>query len=174
MKINFKEIIATVAPALAAALGGPLAGMATRAIAGELLGNPDAGINDVEMAIANASGPDLVKLKELDVRFKSNMAEAQVDLERIAADDRNSARERQVRMADWTPSVLGLAIILGFFGVLAWIFQFGLPDTGSEVLLIMVGALGAMTTQVGNYFFGSSTGSKSKDTIIANLKGGAP
>jgi hypothetical protein len=173
MKINFKEIIATVAPALATALGGPLAGMATRAIAGELLGNPDAGINDVEMAIANASGPDLVKLKELDVRFKSDMAEAQVDLERIAADDRNSARERQVRMADWTPSVLGLAIILGFFGVLAWIFRFGLPDTGSEVLLIMVGALGAMTTQVGNYFFGSSTGSKSKDTIIASLKGGA-
>jgi hypothetical protein len=173
MKLNLKEIIATVAPALATALGGPLAGMATRAIATELLDDPNADLVSIEHAIDVATGPDLLKLKELDVRFKADMAQAQVDLEEIAAKDRNSARDRQVQMKDWTPSVLGLAIIVGFFGVLAWIFQFGLPETGAEVLLIMVGALGAMTSQVGNYFFGSSTGSKDKDTIIADLKGGA-
>jgi hypothetical protein len=175
MKKNSKiiEILATVAPTLATALGGPLAGVAVRTIASKLLGTPDASLGEVEQAVLGATGADLVRLNQIEADFKVEMQEAQVDLERIAADDRNSARDRQVRMADWTPSVLGLAIILGFFGVLAWIFQFGLPATGSEVLLIMVGALGAMTTQVGNYFFGSSTGSKSKDSIIANLKGGA-
>lgn len=169
---KFIDVIATVAPTLATALGGPLAGMATRAIAGKLLGNEAAPLAEIETAISSAAPADLVKLKELDTRFKKDMAEAGVKLEKIAADDRDSARDRQVRMKDWTPSFLGLAIIVGFFGTLAYIFRFGMPETGTEVLLIMMGALGGMTAQVGNYFFGSSTGSKSKDAVIANLKGG--
>jgi hypothetical protein len=173
MNDKLKAIIATVAPGIATALGGPLAGVATRALADKLLGTPDASAEAVEQAVAAATGGDLVKLKELEGEFQAQMQDAGIALERIAADDRASARDRQAKMKDWTPSVLGLAIIVGFFGVLAWIFRFGLPDNGSEVLLIMVGALGAMTTQVGNYFFGSSTGSKNKDAIIAGLKGGA-
>ncbi|WP_039017327.1 hypothetical protein [Halocynthiibacter namhaensis] len=166
-----KDIIATVAPTLATALGGPLAGVATRAIAAKILGKDDASFAEVEAAITGASGADLVRLKELEYEFKAQMEEADIKLESIAADDRNSARQRQVQMKDWTPSVLGLAIIIGFFGVLAYIFRFGLPAEGSEVLLIMMGALGTMTSQVGNFFFGSSSGSKSKDAVIADLKG---
>ncbi len=171
---KFIDIIATVAPTLATALGGPLAGVATRVIAGKLLGKDTASLEDVGAAIINAAPADLVKLKELDVQFKKDMAQAGVQLEKIAADDRGSARDRQVRMKDWTPSILGLAIIIGFFGTLAYIFRFGMPETGAEVLLIMMGALGGMTAQVGNYFFGSSTGSKSKDVTIAQLKGDRP
>lgn len=169
---KIKDILATVAPTVATALGGPLAGVATRAIAGKILGRDDASVEEVEAAVAAASGTDLVKLKELEYEFKAQLKDADIQLERISADDRASARDRQARMKDWTPSVLGLAIIIGFFGVLAYIFRFGLPDQGSEVLLIMVGALGTMTSQVGNFFFGSSAGSKSKDAIISELKKG--
>lgn len=169
---KIKDILATVAPTVATALGGPLAGVATRAIAGKILGRDDASVEEVEAAVAAASGTDLVKLKELEYEFKAQLKDADIQLERISADDRASARDRQARMKDWTPSVLGLAIIIGFFGVLAYIFRFGLPDQGSEVLLIMVGALGTMTSQVGSFFFGSSAGSKSKDAIISELKKG--
>jgi hypothetical protein len=164
------EVLATVAPSLATALGGPLAGAATQAIATAILGDAAATPQLVENANNGAAGSDLVKLKEVELTFKAQMEEAGVELENIAAKDRASARDRQARMKDWTPSVLGLAIIVGFFGVLTYLFRFGLPQSGSEVLLIMVGALGAMTTQVGNYFFGSSTGSKSKDVLIANIR----
>lgn len=167
------DLIATVAPTIATALGGPLAGVATRAIAGKLLGNEGASPEEVEAAINGASGPDLLSLKELEYKFKTDMESAGIALERIAADDRNSARERQVKMKDWTPSVLGTAVVLGFFSVLAYIIKYGLPAEGQEVLLIMVGALGAMTTQVGNFFFGSSSGSKNKDQLIARLQGAA-
>lgn len=170
MKLDIRQLLATVAPSVATALGGPLAGVATRAIAGKLLGTEDASFSDVEAAVAAASGADMVKLKELEYEFKTQMEEAGIELEKISASDRDSARQRQVKMKDWTPSVLGLAIIIGFFGVLAYIFRFGLPSEGSEVLLIMVGALGTMTSQVGNFFFGSSTGSKVKDQIIADMK----
>ena len=165
------DLIATVAPMVATALGGPLAGVATRAIAGKLLGNEDASAEEVEAALAVATGTDLAKLKQLEYEFKAQMSDAGIEMEQIAAGDRDSARDRQVRMRDWTPSVLGAAIIIGFFGLLAYLIKYGLPPQGSEVLLIMVGALAAMTTQVGNYFFGSSTGSKNKDNIIADLKG---
>lgn len=173
MKKNLKQVIATVAPALATAFGGPLAGMATRAVAGGLLGREDASLDEVEQALAAATPADLVRLKEIETRFKADLKAADVKLEQIAAEDRASARDRQARMKDWTPSVLGLAIIAGFFGVLGFIFTHGLPASGSEVLLIMVGALGTMTSQVGNYFFGSSVGSKTKEGIIAQMKGGA-
>lgn len=173
MKRNIlRDIIATVAPTLATALGGPLAGIATRAIAGKLLGREDATIEELEAAvIGGTTGPDLVKLKKLDFAFKIDLENAGIELESITANDRDSARDRQVKMKDWTPSVLGLAIILGFFGMLAYIMKYGMPTQGNEVMLIMVGALSAMTTQVGNFFFGSSSGSKTKDALIADLKG---
>ncbi|MFD1342901.1 hypothetical protein [Litorisediminicola beolgyonensis] len=166
-------VVATVAPTLATALGGPLAGVAAREIAGALIGDKDASEHQIARAIQHASPQDLVKLKEIELQFQAELEAAGVQLEEIAAKDRASARQRQTATRDWTPSVLGLAIVLGFFGVLAYIFRFGLPDSGSEVLLIMVGSLGTMTTQVGNFFYGSSVGSKTKEEIIADLKAGA-
>ena len=168
---SLKALVATVAPTVATALGGPLAGVATRAIAGVLLGRDDATLEEVEAALASATPGDLVKLKELEFNFRAEMEQAGIELERIATDDRASARLRQARMKDWTPSVLGVVILLGFFGTLGWLFWFGLPASGGEVLLIMVGALSALVTQVANFFFGSSAGSKAKDGIIADLKG---
>jgi len=42
MSTTWKGIVGTVAPALATALGGPLAGVAVRAIAEKVLGKPEA------------------------------------------------------------------------------------------------------------------------------------
>lgn len=175
MKMDgFKDLIATVAPGVATALGGPLAGVATRMIAQKLTGSeaPD----DVDFANAQtmleAAGPDtLVKLKELELEFNAAMHEAGVELERIAAGDRDSARQRQVQMRDWSPTVLGILVITLFFGVLFYLLVNGLPEAGGEIMMMVIGALTTMTAQVGNYFFGSSAGSASKNTIIAQLKG---
>ena len=167
---KLRDILAAVAPTVATALGGPLAGVATRAIASKMLGREDATEDEVQEAVTSANGADLLKLKELELEFAKYLKDADIKLEQIASDDRSSARDRQARMKDWTPTILGLAIIVGFFGALAYIFVYGLPDSGSEVLLLMIGSLGAMTTQVANYYFGSSAGSKSKNAIISNLR----
>lgn len=166
------DLLKTVAPSVATALGGPLAGVAAQAITGKLDDTPVADLGRVEALLSGAGPEDMVKLKELELEFQAQMEAAGIDLARIDAEDRDSARQRQVQMKDHTPSVLGVIILTGFFGILAYILRFGLPDVGGEVLLIMIGALGAMTTQVGNFFFGSSSGSKSKDAMIADLKRG--
>ena len=48
-----------------------------------------------------------------------------------------------------------------------------LPPGTADVFMVLLGALGGMTTQVGNYFFGSSRGSKIKDDIIGRMQKGA-
>lgn len=169
---KIKDILAPILPTVATALGGPLAGVAVNALKKKIFPDVlDASDDQLVDHILSAAPGDLIVLKEMEFQFKRDIQELGVDLARIDADDRNSARARQVSMKDWTPTLLGLVIILGFFGLLGWIMNYGLPVQGGEVMMIMVGALAAMTTQVGNYFFGSSAGSASKNQIIADLKG---
>lgn len=170
MKDKIKEILGTVAPKLASAFGGPLAGMATQVIGDKLLGKSDAPLNEIEQAISNATPQDLIKLKEIETAFLKDMKAAGVELTRIAADDRESARARAIAMKDWTPTALGLVIIIGFFGILIVMMFWELPSTTGDILKIMLGALGALVTQVANYFFGSSVGSKRKTEMIDKMK----
>ncbi|MEM1077439.1 MAG: hypothetical protein AAGI09_02830 [Pseudomonadota bacterium] len=170
MKDRLKDIVGAVAPGLATALGGPLAGVATKAIADQLLGREVTSADELVDAIQTPE--DLVKLKQIEAEFQASMAEAGIELERIAADDRHSARQRQAQTGDRTPMILGAVILMGFFGVLALLFFQGLPEAGGEIVVGVIGILGGLCAQVGNYFFGSSAGSKSKNAIIADLKGG--
>ncbi len=156
---DVRDVVATVAPTVATALGGPLAGVAVGQISEALLGRRDASEADIRAAIRAATPDDLLKLKALEADFKLKMREAGIELERIAAADRDSARRRQVESGDATPSLLGICIVGGFFGVLTLVIFYDLPEGGGDVFKILLGSLGAMTMQVGNFFFGSSAGS---------------
>lgn len=164
------DVVGAAAPLLATALVGPVGGVAVRAISQGLLGRDDGTEQEVLDAIRVATADDLIKLKGIEHEFALKMKEAGVTLERIASDDRDSARRRQASMRDWTPSFLGLAIIVGFFGVLVAIMFYDLPEGATEVFTVLLGALAALVTQVANYFFGSSAGSARKNEMIADLK----
>lgn len=164
-----KGIVATVAPTVATALGGPLAGVAVRQLGAVLLGDEGASPEAVRDALAGINGEQLVQLKTVELEFKARMKEAGIELERVAAQDRDSARRRQVEMRDWTPTLMGVLIVCGFFGALAAVVIEPIPPDVMPVFTILLGALGAMTNQVGNYFFGSSVGSKNKDATLAQI-----
>lgn len=164
--MDWKSIVGTVAPTLATALGGPLAGLATQFIGG-LFGLGD-GVNeaDVMSAVKGATPDDLLKLKNADNDFKLKIAALGIDLEKIAADDRNSARNREIQTKDRIPGVMALGVTLGFFGLLFWMMGNAPPDGSKDVLNIMLGALGAAWTSIVAYYFGSSAGSaKMKDIM---------
>jgi len=164
-------LIQQIAPTLATALGGPLAGMAVKTLSSALLGNPNGSEADVTEALMNATPEQLAKLKEIDATFKARMKELDIDLERIAAGDRSDARDREVKTGDWTPKVLAFGITTGFFGILVWMFLHGMPTSGTEAMLIMLGALQTSYTGVIAYYFGSSAGSKAKNDMLANQNG---
>lgn len=172
MKLDWKAIVATVAPTLATALGGPLAGVAVKSIAGKLLDRPDATEEEVQQAVLGADPQTLLRLRELDTEFKKHLLDAGVKLEEIDANDRANARAREVQVRDHTPAILAYAITVGFFGTLGFMLINGKPATGGDALLVMLGSLGTAWAGVIAYFFGSSSGSRKKDEALSQIARG--
>ena len=167
---TFGPLIGSVAPTIASALGGPVAGMAVKAISGALFGHGEGTQDDIMAALANPTGDQLAALKKIDADFKVQMKSLDIDLERIAAGDRASARDMQRETKDWIPRALAVGVTFGFFGILFYMLIFGLPTTGNEAMLLMLGALQTAWTGVISFYFGSSSGSQKKDQMIYNSK----
>jgi len=165
---TFGPLLGSVAPTLATALGGPLAGLAVKSLSKALLGAEDFSEEAVMEAMATASPEQLSAVKKIDADFKVQMKSLDIDLERIAVDDRKSARTMQTETKDWIPRALAISVTLGYFGIIAYVLVSGLPMNGSEVLLMLLGTLSAGWTGVMAFYFGSSSGSQKKDARIHN------
>ena len=168
MSIDWKSVLRTVAPTLATALGGPLAGAAVASISAAI-GKPDATQADIATIVASGNPDILLKLKEAEQTFSAKMKELDIELEKVNAGDRASARQREVTVKDNAPKILAVVVTVGFFGVLAYMFKYGVPKEGDEALLILLGALGAGFSMVLSYYFGSSSGSAQSRAIIEKL-----
>ena len=173
---DWKSILGAVAPTLATAVGGPFAGMATKAISNALLGKDDASQDELAQAVAGASPDRLAALKKVDADFAVRMKELDVDLERISAGDRDSARKRQMATGDKTPQRLAYLYAAAFFAVIAfqcWLAyeQREMPTMIGKTLDMLLGVLTAMVLGSKEYFFGSSSSSAKKTEIMA--QGGA-
>ena len=166
MDINWKAIIGTVAPGLATALGGPLAGMATAALSKAILGKDDGSADDVAAAVTKADPSILLKIKECEAEFQKHMADVGVDLAKIAAGDTANARAREIAVRDNTPKILAYLVTLGFFALLICMFRFEVPPSSRDLMNVMLGALGAGFSVVLAYYFGSSAGSDAKNATI--------
>jgi hypothetical protein len=132
-----------------------------------LFGHEDGTEQQVSDALSSATPDQLATIKKIDADFKVRMKELDIDLERISAGDRDSARQMQRDTKDWVPKVLAVVITLGFFGILIWMLLNGMPKTGTEALLMMLGALGTAWTGVVNFYYGSSAGSKAKTDALS-------
>ena len=167
---TFGPLIGSVAPTIATALGGPVAGMAVKAISGALFGHDGATKDDIMTALANPTGDQLAALKKIDADFAVQMKSLDIDLERIAAGDRASARDMQKETKDWIPRALAVSVTVGFFAILLYMLIYGLPTTGNEALLLLLGALQTAWGGIIAFYFGSSSGSQQKDKMIYNSK----
>lgn len=167
---TFGPLIGSVAPTIATALGGPVAGMAVKAISGALFGHDSATEEDIRTVLANPTGDQLAALKKIDADFAVQMKALDIDLERIAAGDRASARDMQKETKDWIPRALAVSVTIGFFAILLYMLVYGLPTTGNEALLLLLGALQTAWGGIIAFYFGSSSGSQQKDKMIYNSK----
>ena len=165
---QFGPLLGQLAPSIATALGGPLAGVAIKTLSNALFGHEDGTEQQVSEAMATATPDQLAAIKKIDADFKVQMKSLDIDLERIAAGDRDSARQMQRETKDWTPKVLAFAITFGFFGALVWLLVMGIPQTGTEVILMMLGSLSTSWTGVVQFYYGSSAGSKAKNDLLAS------
>ena len=173
MAFDWKNIVGAVAPTIATALGGPLAGLAVRTLSNTLLGHENGSEDEISAALSGASGDQLVRLREADVNFQTTMKSLDVDLERIAAQDRTSARQRETITGDvWTPRVIAAMVLGGFLFSVAWVLTGQVKGLTDPVIVGIIGTLigyvSAKADQVVSYYFGSSAGSSAKTSAMAD------
>jgi len=167
---TFGPLIGSVAPTIATALGGPVAGIAVKALSGALFGHENGTDEDIQTALANPTGEQLAALKKIDADFKIQMKALDIDLERIAAGDRASARDMQKETKDWIPRALAIGVTFGFFAIMIYMLLYGLPTSGNEAILLLLGALQTAWGGIIAFYFGSSSSSQKKDSMIYNSK----
>jgi hypothetical protein len=166
MEFDWKNIVGTVAPTIATALGGPLAGLAVKSL-GSALGIEQPTEATVTAALRGATPDDLLKVQQADQQFQSQMASLGVDLERIAAADRTSARSMQSETKSRIPGILAGIVTVGFFAILVGLMSGKLETSNNPELLILLGALSTSWGAVVSFYFGSSASSQNKDKLLA-------
>jgi hypothetical protein len=169
MSFDWKSVVGTVAPGIATALGGPLAGMAVTTLAKAL------GVESTEDAVSNVIASNdpsiLLKIKEADLEFKKAMKSAEVDLEKIHVADRDSARNLAIKTTLLPQVILSSIFITAFSVILFKVFSGGtVLETMMQPAMYLLGMLSAGVLQIMNFFFGSSAGSKEKTVALANSK----
>ena len=172
--MDLLKIVGAVAPTIATAIGGPLGGMAMKVVA-DVLGLPaDSSEKDVSKAMAAATPDQLLALKQADQDFAVRMRELDIDLEKIAASDRDSARRREAQVRDWMPRVLAFVVVAGFMATV-FLVLLGLVDGMKDPLMAttvgtLIGFVSAKAEQVIAYYFGSSSSSQQKTQLLAGGK----
>ena len=103
-------LLKSLAPTIASAAGGPMAGMAVR-MAAQKLGVPDATANEIE-DIIEREPEKAVLLKEADTEFKDRIREMEIDLESFKSELEDRRHARETFKNDWTPKVFGILALL--------------------------------------------------------------
>lgn len=174
---DFRDKLEGVAPTLLGALGtaagGPLAGAAVGTLARALLGRPGTE-KEVQEALLVATPEQLLALKQADNDFKAKMAELGFKEDELTVRDVQSARERdtaiwQSGQRNFRADILAYGALSGLLGCALLLFFVKLEPSQRETLLVILGALIALTKDVYGFEFGTTRGSKIKDETIASL-----
>lgn len=102
-------------------------------------------------------------------QYELEKARIEIEAERIAASDRDSARRREIEVKDKTPRQIAWVSFVGFFAILFALIYVDVPDAAKDALLIMLGTLGGIVTSITAYYYGSSAGSARKNETIDRL-----
>lgn len=171
MGASWKDAVRSIAPALATALGGPAAGLATRAIAGAILGKPNATDAELDAALVGATPDKMLEYRQAlhtaDLAFARDMEEFDLKRDEYEGQDRANAREREKVTHDWVTPTLALAVTAIFFATLGGLFFVKIPTENRDVLIQAVGTIGSVWGVVVAYYFGTSFGSRAKDKTIS-------
>jgi hypothetical protein len=151
-----------IAPTIATAFGGPLAGLAVDAISKAIGIDP----KDVQSTLEQGklSAEQIGAIKQAEIAMAARAQELGLDFEKLAVDDRKSARDMQTKTQSWIPGLMAIAVTLGFFGILVGLMT-GHFKT-SDALMLMLGSLGTAWTGIIAFYFGSSAGSQRKDELL--------
>ena len=152
----------TIAPTIATALGGPLAGLAVDAVSKAIGIDP----KDVQATISEGklTSDQIMAIKQVEIQMAARAQEMGLDFAKLGNEDRKSAREMQAETRSYIPAILAISVTLGFFGILVGMMTETFKT--SDALMLMLGSLGTAWTGIIAFYFGSSAGSQAKDDLL--------
>jgi hypothetical protein len=156
-----------IAPTIATAFGGPLAGMAVSAISKAIGVEPDK-VQDM-ISSNKLSAEQIAQLKIAEIELQKQAQELGLNFEKLAVDDRKSARDMQAATRSMVPPILATVVTVGFFGILGMMMT-GKVDSSNPALMMMLGSLGTAWTGIIAYYFGSSAGSQAKTDLLSKAQ----
>ncbi len=151
-------LLKSLAPTIASAAGGPMAGMAVK-MAAQKLGVPDATANEIE-DIIEREPEKAVLLKEADRDFKDRIREMEIDLEsfKTEVEDRKSARE--AFGSDITPKAFSILALL-LYGAYVMTVTLMPHDSNDETIISLVlGQLSGILGTCAAFFYGGANAKK--------------
>jgi len=164
--------IAAVAPTIATALGGPLAGTAAVMLK-RALGKSDATDDEVAQLILGGDPDVMLKIKQGEQDFKVKMRELDITEKELEEKGTDSARKRHEKVEDKEPARLTYMAMGGLLSVVvAFVFMPEMTATQAYLFGVLTGGLLELVGKCYNFFFGSSQGSKVKSEHIAEQMAG--
>lgn len=162
--MNWKDIgkqVASAAPVLGAALGGPVGGAAGALIASVfgVENTPDA----VEKAI-KADPESALKLRELEQRHIERLTELENDRFRIETADVQSARNAHNH--HWMPSAITIVLLVMYGAIFGSLMFWSIPDRNQDMINFTLGQLSGMLSACVVYWVGSTRASANKDELL--------
>lgn len=155
----------TIAPTIATALGGPLAGMAIEAISSAIGIDP----KDVKQTIAEGklSADQIASIKTAEIELKARAQELGLDFAKLAVEDRKSARDMQVATRSLVPPLLAILVIAAWGFVQYFLMTNVIDPSMRELVARVLGTLDGAVIMILSFYFGSSSGSQAKDERAA-------
>lgn len=163
--MSFTDILKTLAPTVASAFMGPLAGPVIAA-AGEIFGISEPTQDKIKAVIESGqmTGEQVARLKELEITLKGEEAERGFKYAELEFKDRDSARQMQIATRSYTPEVLSWLIISATLVLEGYVLTQGIPSQVSDIVAGRVlGTLDTAFVTVLSFWLGSSIGSRNKD-----------
>lgn len=147
--MNLNDIVSKSAPLLGSMLGSPLAGVGIGWIA-NLFGADPKNTQDIIEKIT--SDPEAnIKLKTLEYQHQEELQKIAVSSYQVEVDDRKSARQREISLHDYVPTILAVGFLVNY----ALIQGYCVTHPGSSNDIISARFQDVLIMII-SYYFGSS------------------
>lgn len=100
------------------------------------------------------------------VAYETAKDQLSAKLEELATQDRNNARQREMQVHDHVPAHLAYGSLGVFASLAAAVLFVDIPPSSHDIVIAMLSWVGGFVSSAFLYYFGSSVGSKNKDSLI--------
>jgi hypothetical protein len=158
------SILEQIAPTIATALLGP-AGNIAISLVSKALGIDE---KDVQSTIESGklTSDQLASIKQAEIELKAKAQELGLNFEKLATDDRKSARDMQVSTKSFVPALLSILVVCAWALIQYFLLTHVIAQEMRELVARVLGTLDGALMLVLSFYFGGSSDSQDKDAML--------